>query len=332
MLAAARRPTYLRVVLTTACTLDCTYCHGEGLDRAAHRGERLSAAEVAELVLAGAEQGVRKVKFLGGEPLLRRDLPEILRRVRAGGPDLDLSIITGATVDPAQLDAAFAAGLDRANLTIHGWTLEAFTARTRRDRAAWELRRRFVARLLAHGRPAKLNTVWRGPEDDADLAALLDEVARWPVVVGLLDDLGRDGLGPEALVGTLIRLRGLPASVGTDADPHSLDTLRLRWADGLEVEIKHRHLGALAPWRACAACPVRDRCREGIFAVRLDAAGVLRPCMDRPDLGLPLLPVLRAGGRAAAARAWGAWLGRALACPVPAAPRVPSGESPLEVR
>jgi hypothetical protein len=80
------------------------------------------------------------------------------------------------------------------------------------------------------------------------------------------------------------------------------------WADGLRVEVKDRRLGDLAPWAACAACPRRARCREGIFALRLTHDGWLRPCMDRPDLGVPVGAVFETEGEAAAERAWVAFV------------------------
>lgn len=63
--------------------------------------------------------------------------------------------------------------------------------------------------------------------------------------------------------------------------------------------------------RACARCPSRSRCGEGIHALRLTHTGVLRPCMDRPDLGVDLLAALRDGGPPAASSAWSCFLAEA---------------------
>ncbi len=254
---------------------------------------------------AGLDNGIRKLKFLGGEPLLRADLPEVIASLRHRDPGIDLSMITGGAVPIARLDACFEAGLSRANLSIHGWSLEAFAARTGRGQPAWKLRQATLARLLEGGRFLKLNFVWRNAADDADLAALLDVAAGLPVVVSVLDDLGDPDLGPRVIQQTLHRLRGAPQNRRAEPDPHSLPTLRLRWADGLEVEVKDHHLGQEAPWRACGTCPKRADCREGIHALRLSHDGRLRPCMDRPDLGLDLRSLPQAAGPQAASRAWG---------------------------
>lgn len=296
------RPSYLRVVITARCSLACAYCHREG-DTAGEAAGGLSTPELGELLALAAERGVRKLKFLGGEPLLRADLPALTARLRAAAPALDISMITSGSAPVERLAACFQAGLSRANLSIHGHAPAAFQERTGRGPAAWRQRERCLDLLLAQGRALKLNYVWRGPRDDEDLRGLLDRAAGLPVAVGLLDDLGQD-LGPAAILETLHRLRGPAAERFVETDPDSLDTLRLRWADGLLVEVKDQHLGQLAPWASCGSCPVRARCREGIFALRLTHEGRLQPCMDRPELGVDLRAALRQGGREAAASRW----------------------------
>lgn len=290
-----RSPSYLRVVITAQCSLACSYCHQEG-DPATTGAGGLKTPVLLTLLDTALDQGVRKLKFLGGEPLLRRDLPEIVAHLRGRDPALDLSLITGGAVDSARLNACFEAGLSRANLSIHGWSLPAFTERTGRGLAAFTLRQRTLDALLERGRFLKLNFVWRGEHDDADLAALLDFSASRPVVVNVLDDLSDPATGPADVLAAVSRLRGPASAQQIEDDPHSLPTLRLRWRDGPEVEIKDQQLGAIAPWGPCAGCPAAARCREGIFALRLSHDGRLRPCMDRPDLGVDLAAILRANG------------------------------------
>lgn len=287
---------YLRVVVTTRCGLRCPYCHAEGDPVSA--GD-LDTATLSALLVALVDAGARKVKFLGGEPLLRADLPQVIRAVIR--PGLDLSVITSGTAPLAHLDACFDAGLHRANMSVHGFSRAAFARRRGNDRA-FALREATLARLQALGRPLKLNYVFGGADDLDDLGALLAWAAGRPLVVNVLDDLNGD-VGPGGVRAAVCRLRGAPSAEREEPDPYSLPTQRLSWDDGLQVEVKHQRLGQLAPWRACASCPRRARCGEGIDAVRLTHDGVLRPCMDRPDLGTPLLPLLAARGPAAVAAA-----------------------------
>lgn len=302
-------PRYLRVVVTTRCPLACAYCHHEG-DPSSDTAP-MSTDDLTNIVLAGIDTGIRKLKLLGGEPLVRADLPDVVARWRAEAPSLDISVVTSGTVPLARLDALFAAGLSRANLSIHGWAPSAFAKRRGNDKMR-AMRAEVLARLLEMGRPLKLNYVYGSPEDLDDLGAFLDWAAGKPLVVNVLDDLGRD-LGPSAVRAAVEQLRGRATRSWREPDPDSLDTQRLSWDDGLVIEIKDQQLGVLAPWTACATCPVRKRCKEGIHAVRLTHDGRLRPCMDRADLGIPMRPVLRAGGRSAVAAAWREWTAQACA-------------------
>ncbi|MCP4803759.1 MAG: radical SAM protein [Proteobacteria bacterium] len=286
------RPRYLRIVLTPRCTLACGFCHMEGDPG---RGSGSSRELVVDAILAAHQNGVRKLKFLGGEPLLRGDLPDIIRAVRH--LDLDISLITGGVGKPGLLGAAFDAGLDRANISIHGWSEQAFRARTGRGRAAWERRNATLAVLVERGRELKLNYVYTGSGDEDDLAEFLSEASYLEATVAVLDDLGHPDLDHAAALNVLVALRGMPLARWIEEDPNSLSTLRLRWSDGLVVELKDQQLGQAAPWSACGACPVRARCREGIHALRLGHDGRLRACMDRSDLSVDLSAAWTNAGR-----------------------------------
>lgn len=236
--------------------------------------------------------GIKKVKFLGGEPLISPYLPELVAYVKAAAPETDVSIITSGAAPRSRLEAAFAAGLDRANLSIHGWMPAAF-ARNGSQRC-YALRADCLEYLLALGRALKLNYVYTGPEVEDDLAALLlalqaPRFAARRVVVSVLDELSHSEMSPDTIRNVLRRLCGTPSEVLMDEDPHSLPTERWRYVSGLQVEIKSSQLGEHAPWAVCTTCPRRQACREGTFALRLDPDGLLRYCMDRPDLGFSLL-------------------------------------------
>ncbi len=296
-----RRPTYVRAVVTARCPLACSYCHLEGDPAVPGLEHGLSTREWIDLLSIAVAQGARKIKFLGGEPLVRLDLPQIVAALRANDADLDLSVITSGAVPVERIDRLYAAGLSRCNVSIHGFGPEAFHRRTGRGEAQRRARDTFLEAVLDHGRPLKTNYVYTGVEDDADLAAFLAFAARRSLLVNVLDDLGRTDLDARVLEQLVIRLRGQPAARRIEPDPHSLATTRLHWADGLEVELKHERLGEVAPWRSCEGCAERPRCKEGIHAIRIGHTGDVRPCMDRPDLGFPLAHTLRSEGVLSAA-------------------------------
>lgn len=284
----ARWPTYLRVIVNAICPLACSFCHREGDPAVEGRERGLGTGEWIEVLTGAVDAGVRKVKLLGGEPLLRSDLPVIVRALRERDPSLDISIITSGAVPAARIAALFHAGLSRCNVSIHGWGREAFVARTRSTERAWVQRNAFLEAVVANGRPLKTNYVYTGPADRADLSAYLAFAAERRLLVNVLDDLSADGLNARVLEELVVSMRGEPTRRWIEEDEHSLPATRLEWSNGMTVELKHARLGDAEAWTSCATCPVRSRCREGIHALRVSHTGALRPCMDRPDLGVSL--------------------------------------------
>lgn len=300
-----RRPTYLRVVATTACPLSCAYCHAEGDWQRVGERRGLPADVLTRCLEIAADAGVRKFKFLGGEPLVRKDLPTIVAAVRARSPGADLSVITSGVLGVVPARRLFEAGLDRMNLSVHGWT-PAQLARRGGTASAFDRRQELLDWLVGLGRPLKLNYVV-GPDVDDDVGALLAWAAGKPLVVNLLDDLHDPHASADGLLARVRSWRGSWQDAWQDHDPDSLPTTRLRWADGLVVEVKTSRLGEAAPWTACHGCPARARCREGIFALRLTHDGRLQPCVDRQDLSLPLAH-LAVGDPAIALSRWRAFV------------------------
>ena len=82
-----RRVEYLRISVTDKCNLRCTYCMPLEGTPWMRREELLSYEEIAGIVRTMAGMGLRRVRLTGGEPLIRRDLPDLVRLV-AGIPGI----------------------------------------------------------------------------------------------------------------------------------------------------------------------------------------------------------------------------------------------------
>ncbi|APT93730.1 molybdenum cofactor biosynthesis protein MoeA [Corynebacterium phocae] len=129
----------LRVSLTDRCNLRCTYCMpAEGLDWAPAE-QTLSDAETLMLIRLGVEHlGIRQIRFTGGEPLLRKSLPELVRETKNFTTDEGHAPQVAITTNGLGLDrkAAIlkAAGLDRVNVSLDSVDRDVFARLTRRDR------------------------------------------------------------------------------------------------------------------------------------------------------------------------------------------------------
>src|SRR4030066_192304 len=88
----------LRIALTKRCNLDCSYCHGEGEDCAIRSESEMTAAEIARIVKTAVNLGISRIKLTGGEPLMRKDIAEIVKEISHVPGLKDLSMTTNGTL------------------------------------------------------------------------------------------------------------------------------------------------------------------------------------------------------------------------------------------
>lgn len=130
-----RAITYLRVSVTDRCDLRCVYCMNERM-RFLPRNELLSLEELDRLCAAFVARGVRRLRFTGGEPLVRRGFIDLLHKVgRHLGAGLDEITVTTNGVQLADFaQQLFDAGVRRVNVSVDSLDRATFQRITRRDR------------------------------------------------------------------------------------------------------------------------------------------------------------------------------------------------------
>ncbi|PBC51983.1 GTP 3',8-cyclase MoaA [Rhodococcus sp. ACS1] len=125
----------LRVSITEKCSLRCTYCMPEEGLPAIPREQLLTADEIARMVgVATRLLGVREVRFTGGEPLMRRDLEEIIAGCRRVAPEVPLALTSNAVGLAHRAQGLRDAGLSRVNISLDTIDRAHFARLTRRDR------------------------------------------------------------------------------------------------------------------------------------------------------------------------------------------------------
>ncbi|MFW0795948.1 GTP 3',8-cyclase MoaA [Gordonia sp. CPCC 205515] len=125
----------LRVSVTDRCNLRCTYCMPEeGLDWLPTEQALTTAELVRVLRVAVDELGVETIRFTGGEPLLRRDLEELIAAVAALPSRPEIAMTTNGLGLTRRIDGLVAAGLDRINVSLDTVNPARFAEITRRDR------------------------------------------------------------------------------------------------------------------------------------------------------------------------------------------------------
>lgn len=156
---------YVRIAVTSACNLRCTYCL-KNEEESNQRIDQLDAGTITNMIGVLAEMGIRKVRFTGGEPLLHPEIVELVRRAKTT-PSIDtVKLTTNGLLLDRYLDELADAGLDGVNLSLDSLDADKFRRITRRDRFASV--RAALDRLLDMPEMAvKLNTLMlRGINND----------------------------------------------------------------------------------------------------------------------------------------------------------------------
>jgi cyclic pyranopterin phosphate synthase len=167
-----RVATDLRVSLIDRCSLRCAYCMPpEGLEWLP-KDTLLTDDELVRVVRVAVSLGVTEVRLTGGEPLLRRGLPELVARFAQLRPRPELSVTTNGILLGRDAAALVAAGLDRVNVSLDTLDPARFKRITFRDKHAAVLEGLAAARA-AGLTPVKVNTVLMRDVNDDEAPELL---------------------------------------------------------------------------------------------------------------------------------------------------------------
>ena len=163
---ALDRPLHsLRISVTDRCNLRCQYCMPEKDYVWLPRRDLLTFEEISFLVDVFASVGVDKVRITGGEPLLRKDLADLLRLLAAKSPIQDLALTTNGILLADQAARLRAAGLHRITVSLDTLRADRFRSLTRFD--ALEDVRAGLAVASRHFDRIKVDTVViKGINDD----------------------------------------------------------------------------------------------------------------------------------------------------------------------
>ena len=266
-----RRVEYLRVSVTDKCNLRCIYCMPEEGLPWLHKEQLLSYEEIVEVIATMAPLGLSRVRITGGEPLVRRDLPELVRMIAAVPGIEDLSLSTNAVLLEEHSEALRGAGIKRVNISLDSLRPDRIDALSRRPGSAGRIMAGIDAAERVGFDPIKVNVVlMRGRNDDeiADFASLTRE-RPWHVrfielmPTGANLELSRDHF--ISCAEALDSLRGLG----------ELEPAPGPWGNGPATY--YRFPGA--PGTVGVITPMSHNYCERCNRMRLTADGQLRPCL-----------------------------------------------------
>ena len=146
---------YLRISLTDSCNLRCVYCMPDEKITCMPHKQLMSVDEIDQLARIFVNNGVRKIRLTGGEPLARKGAGEIIERLSKY--PVELTLTTNGVLADQYLDIFLKAGIRSLNVSLDTLNPESFFALTKRD--LWHTIWRNIHLLLEAGLHVKTNTV-----------------------------------------------------------------------------------------------------------------------------------------------------------------------------
>jgi GTP 3',8-cyclase len=265
---------YVRISVTDRCNLRCRYCMPREAPEWIENETLLSFDEIERFVRVAAAEGVRKIRLTGGEPLVRRDLPELIRRVAAVPGIHDLGMTTNATLLEKHAGELKTAGLTRLNISLDSLQRERFAFISKFD--SFEQVWAGIQKALEVGfAPLKINVVViRGFNEDelVDFALLTKQFPffvrfiEYMPIGGDLQHWSRDKVVPCAEIRSIIEQHEQLQPVEIDAvDAGPERVFRLRNSVG----------------RVAFISPVSDEFCARCNRIRLTSDGKVRGCLMR---------------------------------------------------
>lgn len=283
-----RRIKSMRISITDKCNFRCTYCMpAEGLPWL-KKAEILSYEELERITRIAVHIGIEQVRLTGGEPLVRRDVPEFVRQLRTIDGLRSLSLTTNGILLKQQAKALAEAGLSRINVSLDSLMQEKFAQLTRRNQLDRVLEGLAELEKYPSIHPVKINAVAirdYSEEEVSDFVRFARNkayVMRWIEFMPLDADQAwrKEDILTGGEIQAIIEATYGPLVPITTGDP-SETARRYTFSDGIG------EVGFINPVSEpfCATC---DR-------IRLTADGQLRTCLFATE-ETDLRAVLRSGG------------------------------------
>ena len=153
-----RNITYLRISVTDRCNFRCQYCMpAEGMPWK-NQDEILSFEEIVNIVKVGTKLGIKKLRLTGGEPLVRKDLPELIKMLSSIPEIEEIGMTTNGVLLPKYAKQLKEAGLNRVNISLDTLDPEKFRRITRTGELE-DVLKGIDAAINAELLPVKINVV-----------------------------------------------------------------------------------------------------------------------------------------------------------------------------
>ncbi len=184
-----RTHTYLRISLIERCNLRCTYCMPEEGVLLSPKSSLMTYEEIYTIAKIFVENGVTKIRLTGGEPLIRKDIPVILKKLSS--LPVELSISTNAVIVDKFIDTFKENGLQNINVSLDSLNKEKFKQITLRN--DFEKVYNNILLLISKGFNVKMNVVLIKGFNDNEIIDFIELTKELPISVRFIEFMPFDG-------------------------------------------------------------------------------------------------------------------------------------------
>lgn len=277
-----RKIDYLRISVTDRCNLNCSYCITQDVKFLPH-SEILTFEEIVKIAEAAVKIGITKIRLTGGEPLIRKDIVELVRKLARLSGIKDISLTTNGQLLSSLAKDLKEAGLRRINISLDTLNPESYRLIT--GGGSLEKVLEGIDRAIEVGMdPVKVNAVLTGDYIDSELDSFIDLVYRKKVHVRFIEKMEFDDNKCGSTEG--IDCQQIKQKIS--------EKIRIEETEGpygfgpakyIKPEGALGTIGFICPYS-------RHFCSE-CNRLRITADGAVRPCLFS-DLEVDLKDVLRA--------------------------------------
>ena len=276
----------LRFSITNRCNLNCIYCHHEGEGKREERDKdrkEISAELIIEIArVASVYFNVRKIKFSGGEPLMRDDLVDIVQGMRNFEDNISLTT-NGVLLKKYAVELADA-GLDRVNVSLDSLKEERYDFITSSRNNLPRVIDGIYSAIDAGLTPVKLNMVLLKGINEDEVVSMMDFVRECnkrgggeAAILQLIELIPSFGAQPNSMLNYQVDFQKVEAGLKSKASAiktRKLQHRRKYFVDGVEVEVVH----PIDNTEFCANCS----------RLRITSDGKIKPCLLRNDNLVPI--------------------------------------------
>lgn len=178
-----RKHNYLRISLLEKCNLRCTYCMPADGIALSPKASLMTAEEIFAIAQTFVENGVDKIRLTGGEPLLRKDFPEIVAKLST--LEVSLSITTNGILIDRHIDVLKQAGIKKINLSLDTLVASKFHSITLRNQFEKVIDNLHL--LLNHHFQVKVNVVLMKGFNDNEIIDFVNLTESLPIAVRFIE-------------------------------------------------------------------------------------------------------------------------------------------------